>query len=38
MVALALIGFAVAAFAAPANMGFVGGKSGSGSDFQTTAP
>jgi D-alanyl-D-alanine carboxypeptidase (penicillin-binding protein 5/6) len=38
MVALGLIGFAVAAFAAPANMGFVGGKSGSGGDFQTTAP
>ncbi len=38
MVALGLIGFAVAAIAAPANMGFVGGKTSGGSEFQTTAP
>jgi D-alanyl-D-alanine carboxypeptidase (penicillin-binding protein 5/6) len=38
MVSLALVGFALAAIAAPSNnMGFVGGKSG-GSEFQTTAP
>jgi D-alanyl-D-alanine carboxypeptidase (penicillin-binding protein 5/6) len=38
MVALGLVGFALAAIAAPTNnMGFVGGKSG-GSEFQTTAP
>ena len=39
MVALTLVGFALAAIAAPTNnMGFVGGKSGSGTEFQTTAP
>jgi D-alanyl-D-alanine carboxypeptidase (penicillin-binding protein 5/6) len=38
LVALTLVGFALAAIAAPTNnMGFVGGKSG-GSEFQTTAP
>jgi serine-type D-Ala-D-Ala carboxypeptidase (penicillin-binding protein 5/6) len=36
MVALGLVGFALAAFAAPANLGLVGG--GKSSDFQTTAP
>jgi serine-type D-Ala-D-Ala carboxypeptidase (penicillin-binding protein 5/6) len=38
MVALGLLGCAVAAIAAPANMGFVGGKSSGGNEFQTTAP
>jgi D-alanyl-D-alanine carboxypeptidase (penicillin-binding protein 5/6) len=39
VVALALVGFGLAAIAAPKNnMGFVGGKSGSGTEFQTTAP
>jgi len=38
VVALTLVGFALAAIAAPTNnMGFVGGKSGSGNEFQTTA-
>jgi serine-type D-Ala-D-Ala carboxypeptidase (penicillin-binding protein 5/6) len=36
MVALGLVGFALAAFAAPANLGLVGGSKSS--DFQTTAP
>jgi D-alanyl-D-alanine carboxypeptidase (penicillin-binding protein 5/6) len=36
MVALGVVGFALAAFAAPANLGLVGGSKGS--DFQTTAP
>jgi D-alanyl-D-alanine carboxypeptidase (penicillin-binding protein 5/6) len=36
MVALGLVGFALAAFAAPANLGLVGGSKST--DFQTTAP
>src|SRR5271154_1586587 len=36
MVALGLVGFALAAFAAPANIGLVGGSKST--DFQTTAP
>ncbi len=36
MVALALVGFALAAVAAPANLGLVGGSKST--DFQTTAP
>jgi serine-type D-Ala-D-Ala carboxypeptidase (penicillin-binding protein 5/6) len=36
MAALGLVGFALAAFAAPANLGLVGGSKST--DFQTTAP
>src|SRR5262245_62615229 len=38
LIALGLVGCALAAVAAPANMGFVGGKTSGGTEFSTTAP
>jgi len=38
LIALGLVGCALAAVAAPANMGFVGGKTSGGTEFSTPAP